>query len=986
MVRATLPSHVVTLVDVDGPLDGAVLRQAVAELARRHPHLRSAPDAELPWRDVDLGTVDGPRRDAELDRLDAEEDEGPAVPLRLLLARLGPERHRLRLSSAPAAVDTQSHRVLIDELLTVYGGGNGDLPRVPSHADYAGWLAVQDREAADLVWSTHLAEAEPTLVGGQASPTRPGPVERVGGELPADVGSGLLRMAHDHGLAFETVAQGVFGILLGWLTGRDDVVLGVAARPRFLGIDIMAGRLAEPRPVVVRAPARDALLDVFFRLADEQARLTGVLAPRAVDGIFDTLVSVDCGEPASVADIRVVAVEQRPQAPGALAFRVRGTGDRLRLDLDFRPDLLERADVERMLEVLTRLFGAVAKDPTQRVGGVDLLPLAERRRMLREWNDTGTAAPPRTLSQLLRRPVVRTPDATALLSAGETLSFAELGRRADRLARLLADRGAAPGRLVALALPRSVDLVVAVLAVARTGAAFVPIDPGYPAERVAFMLEDAAPSLVCTHSTTALADLPESLVLDRPEVRDAVRGTAGADVTDVTDGTDGTDGTEYPYPVPAQAEVAYVIYTSGTTGRPKGVAVPHAGLVDLATTMAEGMGLDGDSRLLQFASPSFDAFIAELLGAYHVGAALVVPPDVPLAGDVLAEVITEYGVTRLLLPPVAAASVDPAQLAGVRALMTAGEACSAELVARWSPGRRMVNAYGPTEVTVCATCSEPLTGAGTPAIGRPIAGASVYVLGKGLQPLPPGVPGELYVAGDGLARGYLRRPGLTAERFVADPFGPPGSRMYRTGDMVSWRPDGTLAFHGRVDDQVKLRGFRIELGEVETVLADCPGVVHAAAAVRGVDGERDVLVGYVTPRDGVTLDVAGVREHASRFLPDHMVPAVVVVLDAFPVTPGGKLDRSALPVPRVVASASGGRAPRTPAEEAFCTIFGELLGVASVDVDGNFFALGGDSMLAISVIQRARAAGFAISPKEIINNPTVRALAAVATPTQGGSR
>lgn len=974
MARATLPAHVVTLVDVDGPLDGAALRQAVAELARRHPHLRSAPDAELPWREIDLGTVDGPRREAELDRLDAEEDEGPAVPLRLLLATLGPERHRLRLSSAPAAVDAQSHRVLIDELLTVYGGRNGDLPRVPSHADYAGWLAVQDREAADLVWSTHLAEAEPTLVGGQASSVRPGPVERVSGELPADVGSGLLRMAHDHGLAFETVAQGVFGILLGWLTGRDDVVLGVAARPRFLGIDIMAGRLAEPRPVVVRAPAGDALLDVFFRLADEQARLTGVLAPRAVDGIFDTLVSVDCGEPASVADIRVVAVEQRPQVPGALAFRVRGTGERLRLDLDFRPDLLERADVERMLEALTRLFGAVEKDPTQRVGGVDLLPPAERWRMLQEWNDTGTAAPPCTLSGLLRRPVVRTPDATALISVGETLSFAELGRRADRLARLLADRGAEPGRLVALALPRSVDLVVAVLAVARTGAAFVPIDPGYPAERVAFMLEDAAPSLVCTHSTTDLADLPESLLLDRPEVRDAVCGRAETDVT------------EYPYPVPAPAEVAYVIYTSGTTGRPKGVVVPHAGLVDLATTMAEGMGLDGDSRLLQFASPSFDAFIAELLGAYHVGAALVIPPDVPLAGDALAEVITEYDVTRLLLPPVAAASVEPEQLAGVQGLMTAGEACSADLVARWSPGRRMVNAYGPTEVTVCATCSEPLTGDGTPSIGRPIAGASVYVLGKGLQPLPPGVPGELYAAGDGLARGYLGRPGLTAERFVADPFGPPGSRMYRTGDMVSWRPDGTLAFHGRVDDQVKLRGFRIELGEVETVLADCPGVVHAAAVVRGEDGERDVLVGYVTPQDGVTLDVADVREHASRFLPDYMVPAVVVVLDAFPVTPGGKLDRSALPAPRAVVSESGGRAPRTPAEEVFCTIFGELLGVASVDVDGNFFALGGDSMLAISVIQRARAAGFAVSPKEIINNPTVRALAAVATSTQGGGR
>lgn len=953
MTTSSLTTNVVTVVDVDGRLDGAALRRAAGVLAARHPHLRPAPDAELPWRDVDLGVVEQHERTAELDRIDTEDDEAPAVPLRLSLIRVGDNRHRLRLGSDLGAVDAQSHRVLVDELFAVYAGKEDELPRVPSISDFHGWLALQDREAADRAWSDHLTSSEPTLVAGPAD-TQAGPVERLSGELPADIASHLLAVAHDHGLTLDTVVQGVFGVLLGWLTGRDEVVLGMTSRPRFLGIDAMAGRLAEPRPVVVRARPQDAFIEVFYRLADDQARLTKLLAPGSVRGIFDTVVSVDCDDLVPVADIWVVSVDQRPDALGALAFRVRQAGEQVRLHLDFRPDLLERTDVERMLDVLNRLFAAVAADPAQPVGAVPLLGPDELARTVESWNDTGALPEQATLCELLSRPAERTPHAPALVSATETLSFRELDQRAGRIAKVLADQGVGPGDRVALTLPRSALFVTAVLAVARTGAAFVPIDPGYPAERVAFMLEDAAPALVLDEEniTTALRESSET--------DDSVRR------------------------LPSLDEVAYVIYTSGTTGRPKGVAVTHAGLTYMASAIAEAIGLDGGSRLLQFSSPSFDAFVAELLGAFHAGAALVVPGDETLAGEALATAIAKNNVTHLLLPPVAASSVTPDTLPGVRGIVTAGEACSGDLVARWSNGRRFVNAYGPTEVTVCTSTTAPLTGPGTPSIGTPIPGVSVYVLGKGLQPLPPGVPGELYVAGAGLARGYHERPGLTAARFVANPFGAPGSRMYRTGDLVSWRPDGTIAFHGRVDQQVKVRGFRIELGEVEAVLGNHSGVAGSVVVVREAEGDRSVLVGYVVPQDGERLDATALREHTAEFLPKHMVPAAVVVLDEFPVAPGGKLDRAALPAPDGGPGA-GGRAPSTPAEEVFCAIFRELLGVSTVDVDSNFFALGGDSMLAITVIQRARAAGFAIAPKDIVANPTVQGLAAAAK-SRGGVR
>jgi novobiocin biosynthesis protein NovH len=573
----------------------------------------------------------------------------------------------------------------------------------------------------------------------------------------------------------------------------------------------------------------------------------------------------------------------------------------------------------------------------------------------------------RTLHHLWERAVRRHPHRTALLADGETRSYEEVNTEANRLARLLADYGAGPERVVALALPRSAAMVTSVLAVAKTGAAFLPVDLAYPPERLGYLLTDAAPMVVCTTRAGA-ADLPETgaplVILDDGEQAGTLKRRSGADLTDA----------ERTGPLSA-ANLAYVIYTSGSTGRPKGVGVTHTGLAGLASAKAAMMRVTPDSRVLQFASPSFDAFLTELLAALTTGAALVVPRGATLAGEVLKTALLRDRVTHAVLPPTAVATLSPADFPDLRTLVVAGEACPPDLVARWAPRCRLINAYGPTEGTVCATMTGPMAAGEQVTIGTPIDGVSVYLLDGGLRPVPAGETGELYLGGAGLARGYLGRPALTAERFVADPFSTAGARMYRTGDLASRRADGAFVFHGRADDQVKLRGFRIELGEVEAVLTRHPQVGQAAAVVEHDQATGGRLVVHVVPAAGTAPSADELRGHATRHLPAHMVPAAYPTLEVMPVTPNGKVDRTAL-LDRALGRRPAGRPPRTAAEKAFCRIFGDLFQGASIDVESNFFELGGTSILAIDVILRAQEAGLELSPRTVIDNPTIEALAA----------
>jgi amino acid adenylation domain-containing protein len=546
------------------------------------------------------------------------------------------------------------------------------------------------------------------------------------------------------------------------------------------------------------------------------------------------------------------------------------------------------------------------------------------------------------------------------------LTYRQLDEQANQLARYLISLGAGPEQLVAIALPRTELLLIALLAVVKAGAAYLPLDPGYPPARLSFMLADARPMLLVSDiATTAglpVADVPCVLLDDRP-VAAKVAAQPGGPLADA----------ERIAPL-LPAHPAYVIYTSGSTGTPKGVMVTHAGIWALASSQIAAFGLAAGSRVGQLASVSFDAAVMDLVMAWLSGATLVMVPSERRVGGALADALGELGITHCLVPPASLAGVPVDRVSGLECLIVGGEACSAELAAEWSAGRRMFNAYGPTEMTVCSALSDVLDGRGVPPIGRPIANARVFVLDERLGLVPPGVAGELYVAGAGVARGYLGRAGLTAGRFVACPFGVPGERMYRSGDLARWNRRGELEFLGRVDDQVKVRGFRVELGEVEAVLLGLDGVGQAAVVVReDRPGDRR-LAGYVVPVPGGGVDPGRVRDAVARVLPEYMVPAVVV-LGELPLTVNGKLDRRALPAPESGAG-RGGPGPSSPREEILCELFAQVLGMARVGVQDSFFDLGGHSLLGtILLAQTAERLGVQISLKSFLSDPTISGLA-----------
>ncbi|WP_181143564.1 non-ribosomal peptide synthetase [Streptomyces cinnamoneus] len=785
-------------------------------------------------------------------------------------------------------------------------------------------------------------------------------------------------------------------------TGAEDVVIGLpvfgragGAQRRTPGMatNVIPIRLSVRPSMTVQELVRQVSASVRGALRHQRYRYEDILRDQRLIGrgnLISMVVNVvpyeydftfgDC-------EVRAHALSSGHFNDVAFCVYDRSSDGRIEIALDASPDLYDQDatahHTRRLRDVLTWISTASPEDP---VGRMDLLADTERRRVLDEWNDTARQVPDTTLTALLQEQAARTPAAPALRSAGTELTYAELHARANRLARLLADRGVGPESLVAVCMERSPELVVALLAVLKAGGAYVPIDPEYPAERIGYMLDDARPVLMVT-SETVQKDLPPAagparIVLDDERTLTELAGLSAGELSDTERG----DALLPSHP-------AYVIYTSGSTGRPKGVVITHGNLVNYVTRCVEAYDLGGTTLL--HASISFDAGVTGLYGALTCGGRVIVEP----MDERLPATLGDEELTFLKATPSHLAYLDgfTEDCAPVSQLMVGGEAVSGTQLREWRrrhPAVAVVNHYGPTEVTVGCT-DYPVTDrddteSGVLPIGRPMWNTRVFVLDAALQPVPVGATGELYVAGAQLARGYLGRAALSAERFVACPFGAPGERMYRTGDVVRWRADGNLEFLGRADDQVKIRGYRIELGEIEAALASHPLIAQATVVVREDAPGDKRLVGYVVPAepgpDGAgpegagqdrALDPAHVRTHVGERVPDYMVPAAVVVLDELPLTVNGKLDRRALPAPDY-GTAGAGRAPSSVQEEILCGVFAEVLGLPRVGVDDHFFELGGHSLLAVKLVERLRVLGLPVSVRDLFDTPTAAGLAAVA--------
>ncbi len=794
----------------------------------------------------------------------------------------------------------------------------------------------------------------------------------------------LREQARAAGVSPATLFHLAFGRVVGALSGRDDVVFGTVLFGRMAsgaGSDQVQGLFLNTLPVRVDTGAGDVAGAVSAMrsqlaglLAHEHAPLALAQQASGLPGqvpLFTALLNYRYSEarqqeagPAA-GGVEYLAGRERTNYPVAVSVDDTGTGFAL------TAQLVAPGDPELMCTllhtVLDGLVTALEQNPATSLGQVEVLGQAERAQILAGWNDSAAEVPPATLPGLFEAQAAQVPDAVAVACGETAVSYRELDIRAARLARVLAAAGAGPETVVAVVMGRSVALVAAVLGVMKAGAAYLPVDPNYPAERIAFMLADAAPAVVIASAETAPGlEVPAGVPVLVADGRGLIAG-AGCPAGRAAAGA-------WP------GHPAYVIYTSGSTGRPKGVVVTHAGLGSLAVSHARRLAVTGGCRVLAFASPGFDASVWELVMALASGSVLVVAgAGELLAGPVLAGLAARQGVSHVTLPPAVLAGLELGDLAPVRVLVTAGEALDGGLAARWAGGRRLVNAYGPTETTVCASMSGPLEGAGDPSIGFPVVNSRVFVLDRWLCPVPPGVAGELYVAGAGLARGYLGRAGLTGERFVACPFGS-GERMYRTGDLARWRAGGELVFCGRADDQVKLRGFRVEPGEIEAVLAAHREITRAAVIVREDPADKR-LVAYLVPveadADPAAL-AARVREHVAARLPEYMVPAAIMVLDALPLTSSGKLDRRALPAPDYAAAAGTGRGPQTVAEEIICGLFADVLGLDSVGPEDDFFTLGGHSLLAVRLVERLREQGVRVAVRALFDSPTPAGLAAAA--------
>ncbi|WP_304117836.1 non-ribosomal peptide synthetase, partial [Mycolicibacterium bacteremicum] len=1005
-----------------GPLDSAALRAAFGDVVTRHESLRTlfiAPDgtpeqvvvpterADIGWRVIDAGGWTADRlHDAVTAAARHTFDLTTDIPLRVTLFRVAQDDHVLVTVLHHIAADGWSLRPLVADLSLAYAGrcvGQAPdwAPLGVQYVDYTLWQRAQfgdlhdahSRVAGQLsYWEQALAGLPERL---ELPTDRPYPLiadmagATVGVDWPVALQEAIGRVARAHNATAFMVIQAGLLALMSRVTASSDVAVGFPIAGRrdpalddlvgfFVNTMVLRADLADdPSFADLLAQVRTRSLEAFenqdvpfevlvdtlnpARSLSHHPLVQVMLAWQNFTGLHDAaggpgLKGVD------VTSVPLTTQSARMDLTFSLAERWSATGTPAGIggEVEYRTDVFDGATVATLIDRLERMLTAATADPHRPLSTVGLLDDDERARLDALGHTAALAGPPDSpvsLAEAFATQVARTPDAPALTDprTNRTWSYAELDALSNRLAHLLSARGARAGQTVALLLHRSAEAITAILAVLKSGAAYLPIDPALPAARVDLVLADARPVAVLTTADLAgRLDAPVVLDLDDP----ALHAQPAAAL-----------------PAPDPGDIAYLIYTSGTTGVPKGVAVSHRNVIGLLGAAGDALAPAGVWS--QWHSLAFDVSVWEIFGALLRGGRLVVVPEwVARSPEDLHTLLATERVTVLTQTPSAALMLSPDGL-DVTTLVVAGEACPAELVDRWAPRITMLNAYGPTEGTIYATVSAPLraeTDTATRAvpIGVPVPGAASFVLDAWLRPVPVGVVGELYLAGTGVAAGYLHRGELTASRFVACPFGGVGERMYRTGDLVRWGADGQLQYLGRADEQVKIRGFRIELGDVQTALAALPGVRQAVVIAREDRPGDKRLVGYVVGY----IDTAAAREALGTRLPGYMVPAAIVTIDALPLTPNGKLDRRALPAPGY-DQPDRYRAPGSAVEETLAGIYAEVLGLERVGVDDSFFELGGDSIMSMQAVARARAAGLSCRPRDIFVEQTVARLARV---------
>jgi amino acid adenylation domain-containing protein len=976
-----------------GDLDVASFKRAWSRVIERNAVLRTfftweqrdkplqvvLAQMPLPWTQYDWRDVSPTEHEIRFTSFLADDrkrgfDLAKAPLLRFTLIQVEENCYRFVWSFHHILLDGWSMPLLLKEIFAFYNayrsGQELELEEPRQFRDYIAWLRRQDPAATEGFWRETLkgfTVPTPLVVDRPAtgdSESGDDDYSELSVRLSETVTAKLNALAQRNELTLNLLVQGAWAILLSRYSGERDVLFGATSSGRpvdLRGVGSMVGLFINTLPARVRITPGDLLIPWLKKLQEQQldARQHEYTPLVSVQGwsevprgqsLFESLfifenypVSTALREPAIGLHVEDVRVREKTNYP---LIAVSAPGPELLLKIGYEHRRFDEATIGSMLGHFQNLLECMAARPEQRVIDLELLTEVERARMLREWNDTRTSyAQESRIHELFEAQVGRTPDSVAVSFQGEQLTYRELNARANQLARHLRRLGVGPETLVAICMERSTEMIVAVLGVLKSGGAYMPLDHSYPQGRLSFMLDDSRAAVLLTQQAL-LRNLPESkaltLCIDRDW--DLIKG----------------ESTENPAYTTTSRNLAYVIYTSGSTGRPKGVMIDHRGVINLAAAQIKAFEIQPSSRVLQFASFSFDASVSEFFATLLAGATLILEAQNALMpGPEFAELMRSRGITIVTLPPSILAALEPESLPDLRTIVTAGEACSKELVSRWQAGRKFINAYGPTESTVCATMGECVDADQKPSIGRPIDNVRVYLLDEYVHPVPVGVAGELHIAYDGLARGYINRPALSAEKFIPNPFDDEaGGRLYKTGDRARYLPDGQIDFLGRIDNQVKVRGYRIEPEEIEQVFKQHPSVMDIVVIVREDTPGDKRLVAYLVARPGQTLEMSELRNFGKEKLPQYMMPSAFVVLQSLPLNPSGKVDRKALPEPDKGEATTDAPylPPQTELERIVTGIWQQVLKIEHVSLNDNFFDLGGHSLLMIQVQGKLRAA------------------------------